>query len=113
MSGLVAGLFFEGAAAPGTGERFEDIGSIGGVRIERIVSSDCPDTAWQAQAWDEWVMLVHGRAELEVIGQQGEVEAVVLSGGGWLFIPAHKRHRVVTTEAGSIWLALHASSVGS
>ena len=96
------GNLFTAAEAPATGERFAILQRIGGVEIERIVSSDAPDATLYDQAWPEWVLLLRGRAELEIEG-----ERVVLGAGDYLHLPAHTPHRVCATAAGSLWLAVH------
>ncbi|HYH20679.1 MAG TPA: cupin domain-containing protein [Azospirillum sp.] len=77
------------------------------VRIERIVSTgqSSPDGFWYDQEWDEFVVLVHGAASLEV---EGEPERT-LKPGDWLVIPSHVRHRVAWTQADppTVWLAVH------
>ncbi|HXH72993.1 MAG TPA: cupin domain-containing protein [Mariprofundaceae bacterium] len=78
-----------------------------GVRIERIVSRGhaSPAGFWYDQPDDEWVLLLTGSA-----GIQFEGEAVVreLGPGDHLLIPAHRRHRVVWTDADgdTVWLAV-------
>jgi cupin 2 domain-containing protein len=99
------------AEPPSTGERFEDIGSIGDIRIERIVSSALPDTGLQCQSHDEWVLLVAGAATLEVVDAQGQATEVALRPGDWRFIAAFAPHRVLATVSGTVWLALHAPPV--
>ncbi len=81
------------------------------VRIERIVSRGhrSPEGFWYDQCWDEWVLLVCGRAGLQIDGQP---EPVALGPGDHLFITAHTRHRVAWTEnkCDTIWLAVHIHS---
>ena len=86
-------------------ERFEDLLARPGVRIERIVSSgqSTPPGEWMEQAWDEWVLLVSGRAGLTLEGEA----PLSLSPGDHLLIPAHRRHRVDFTETPTVWLAVH------
>ena len=86
-------------------ERFEDLLNRQGVRIERIVSSgqSTPPGEWMDQAWDEWVLLVSGRAGLTLEGE----EPIALTPGDHLSIPAHRRHRVDWTETPTVWLAVH------
>jgi cupin 2 domain-containing protein len=90
------------------GERFETLASDGGVRIERITSHGqaSPPGFWYDQPQREWVLVVAGRAGLEI---EGEDQPVVLSPGDWLDIPAYRRHRVLWTADGepTVWLALH------
>ena len=92
-------------AAAEASERFEDLLIRPGVRIERIVSSgqSTPSGEWMDQAWDEWVLLVSGRAGLTL---EGEASAT-LKPGDHLLIPAHRRHRVEWTETPTVWLAAH------
>jgi cupin 2 domain-containing protein len=86
-------------------ERFEDLLIRPGVRLERIVSSGqaTPPGEWLQQAWDEWVLVVRGRAGLTV---QGEA-SVVMEAGDYLLIPAKARHRVEWTETPTVWFACH------
>jgi cupin 2 domain-containing protein len=75
-------------------------------RIERIVSygQSSPDGFWYDQAWDEWVLLLKGSAELDLNGRM-----VNLTPGDHLLIPAGLRHRVCKTEPDqpTVWLAIH------
>ncbi len=78
-----------------------------GVRLERIVShgqASAPDF-WYDQDAAEWVMLVEGRAHLEI---EGEAAVRILGPGDAVFLPAHCRHRVAWTDPGgpTVWLAL-------
>ena len=95
------------SAIPGSGEAFHELARIGGARIEHIVSSDSPDDAVQVQACDEWVLLLTGTAQLELDGQP-----VPMAARDWLLIPAGTPHRVLRTEAGTEWLAVHGASAG-
>ena len=90
---------------PRSGEDFHPLARVGGTRVEHIVSSDSPDTAVQVQAWDEWVLLLTGAARLEVDGHP-----VAITARDWLLIPAGTPHRVLATEPGTEWLAVHAAS---
>ncbi len=86
------------------GEHFQELLNAGKVRIERIVSSDRPDPILYDQEQDEWVLLLQGRASLELAGRPIELLA-----GDYLFIPAHAPHRVLSTsrDPRCIWLAVH------
>lgn len=86
-------------------ERFEDLLTRPGVRLERIVSSgqSSPPGEWMDQASDEWVLLVAGRAGLTLEGDT----PLTLGPGDHLLIPAHRRHRVDWTETPTVWLAVH------
>ena len=63
------------------------------VRLERIMSFGQENGEWYDQAWDEWVMVVRGEAELEA--------------GDYLLIKAHQLHRVLRASFDCVWLALH------
>ena len=79
-----------------------------GLRIERIVSSGhaSPPDFWYDQATDEWVVLLSGSAGLSF---EDSPDEVVLNPGDYLFIAAHRRHRVEWTnpDGDTVWLALH------
>lgn len=78
------------------------------LRIERIISQGqaSPAGFWYDQAEDEWVLLVSGRAGLQF---EDETDVRELKSGDHVYIPAHRRHRVAWTDAGSatIWLAVY------
>jgi cupin 2 domain-containing protein len=93
---------------PASGESFLPLATLGGVRIEHIVSSDSPDTAEQVQAWDEWVLVVSGAARLGVPG--GELP---LGAGDWVLIPAGTPHRVLSADRGTHWIAVHDGGPGA
>lgn len=88
-------------------ELFETIIPDNGVLIEKIVSSGqaSPPDFWYDQERDEWVLLLQGEAIL----QWEDSQETRLFAGDWLFIPAHKRHRVEYTsiQPPCIWLAVH------
>jgi cupin 2 domain-containing protein len=96
--------FFDHLPSLSTGESFADLWRQGNLRVERISSSATPDPALYDQEQDEWVMLVEGRAVLEVAGRR-----VPLNPGDYLVIPAHTPHRVLETypEPRCLWLAIH------
>jgi cupin 2 domain-containing protein len=77
------------------------------VTIERIISrGHCSaDGFWYDQDHNEWVLLLQGKAGLSFEGQPAIVE---LTGGDYINIPAHVRHRVAWTaeETETLWLAV-------
>jgi cupin 2 domain-containing protein len=87
-------------------EIFEPLLQTSSLKLERIVSAGrrTPRDQWFDQERDEWVVLLSGAAGLRF---EGEAEALVLSPGDYLNIPAHRRHRVEWTEEKTVWLALH------
>ena len=93
---------FADAEAPEQGERFETWLGHRGLQVERIISSAGSDGALYDQAWDEWVVLLRGEAEVEVEGRRRSLAA-----GDVLWLPAHTRHQVCSTSAGALWLAVH------
>lgn len=98
---------FDDLAAPDDEERFDDLLARPGAVIERIVSTGqvTPVDTPHDQPWDEWVLLIAGAARLWLDGT-GEVD---LLPGDHLLIPAHCRHRVLSTQADppTVWLAVH------
>jgi cupin 2 domain-containing protein len=97
---LATSLF--AADPPAKGETFEVLAQLGGTTIERIVSSSTPGTEPYDQEHDEWVVLLRGEAELEISGQR-----MRLGPGDHITLPAHTPHRVLSTTAGALWLAVH------
>ena len=93
---------FADATPPAQGERFETLLSRRGVVIERIVSSSRIAHERYVQAHDEWVALLQGEATLDVDGQ-----AIELTSGCYLFLPAQTPHTVVRVSEGALWLAIH------
>ncbi|HWL46717.1 MAG TPA: cupin domain-containing protein [Sphingomonadaceae bacterium] len=88
-------------------EIFTDLHASHGVRIERIVSwgQATPVATPFDQDHDEWVVLLAGEAGLSI---EGEAECRLVP-GGYVLIPAHRRHRVTWTAADrpTVWLAIH------
>ncbi|CAM5607620.1 cupin domain-containing protein [Sphingobium scionense] len=86
-------------------ERFEELLQRPGVRIERIISHGhiTPAEHPYFQAWDEWVLLLSGSAELELDGMGHHH----LQAGDHLLIPAGVAHRVTYSDDPTIWLAVH------
>jgi cupin 2 domain-containing protein len=78
------------------------------VRVERIVSRGhaTPPGQWYDQDADEWVVLLTGGAGLRI---EGRDDVLAMRPGDHVVLPAHLRHRVEWTAAGSItvWLAIH------
>ena len=87
---------------PESGESFHRLVDLGTTRVEHIVSSNTPDPGEQVQGWDEWVVVLRGAARLDLAGVE-----VDLGAGDWLLIPAGTPHRVLSTDAGTHWIAVH------
>lgn len=96
--------------AAGAQEQFDTLCETRGARIERIVSHGhaSPPDFWYDQAHDEWVMVLQGEATLGFEGGAG----VLLNAGDSLCIPAHCRHRVISTSQNTVWLAVHLPESG-
>lgn len=79
-----------------------------GLRIARIVSTGqaSPPGFWYDQAEEEWVVLLSGTAALRFADEAAPRQ---LRPGDWLYIPAHRRHRVEATDARvpTVWLAVY------
>ena len=87
------------------GELIEVLARSDKTRVERIVSTgqqSAPDF-WYDQDENEWVIVLKGKARL-----QFEEEEVSLDPGDYVFIPAHRRHRVSWTspDEPTVWLAV-------
>lgn len=94
---------FQDLQVPETGETFEPIIKNDQILIERIVSSDKPDSKIYNQNHDKWVMLLEGSAELNI-----EEKVHSLKKGDTILIQAGQKHQVLKTARGTMWLAVHA-----
>jgi cupin 2 domain-containing protein len=104
LNGSESVNIFKALAAPGADEQIDMLAMRAGVRIERIVSHghcSAPDF-WYDQDDDEWVLVVKGSGTIAF----DDGETIKLGTGDHLLIPAHRRHRVETTEAATIWIAV-------
>lgn len=97
----VANLF-HASEPPAQGERFDTLLSHRNLQIERILSSSRIESVDYVQEQDEWVLLARGEARMTVAG-----EALELTAGDHLFLPAGTPHRVERTSEGALWLAIH------
>jgi cupin 2 domain-containing protein len=88
-------------------EWFTPLQQAKGLRIERIVSQGhaSPPGFWYDQDEHEWVIVLQGSAAIQL---EGDSEPMELQPGSYLNIPAHTRHRVVSTSPTekTIWLAI-------
>ena len=89
-------------------ELFTTIRRADGLHIERNVSQGhtSPSGFWYDQVDNEWVVVLEGSAAVQF---EGETEPVQLQRGSHVNIPAHTRHRVVSTASNetTVWLAIH------
>lgn len=101
------GNIYAGIPEDLTNEVFERLIQSKAVTIERIVSKGhtSPAAGWYDQEQNEWVIVLRGSASILF-----ENEPLVdLKEGGYVNIPAHKKHRVVSTSVNpeTVWLAVH------
>ena len=87
--------------APPRGETVHLLVELGSGRVEQILSGRLDGPVDYVQDADEWVMVVHGRATLEVEGDRTE-----MGPGDWVLLPAGTAHRLVATDPGTSWLAV-------
>jgi len=101
-------IFAELPLGPLPEEVMAELLSTPNLRIERIVSTGqaSPANDWFDQDWNEWVILLRGRARLLL---EGEPEARSLGPGDYVHILAHRHHRVLWTDPNqvTVWLAVH------
>ncbi len=88
-------------------EHFDVLVTGDGIRVERILSRGhaTPQGQWYDQDQAEWVALLSGQATLQwEDGQETRLQA-----GDWVFIEAHRRHRVkaTSTKPPCVWIAIH------
>ena len=93
-------------SVPPTGESFTDLLVRSHTRVVHIMSSATPDDGVYDQDEDELAVVLQGSATLEVDG-----DTVELTAGDYLVLPAHTPHRVLRTDPGTEWLAIHVTTV--
>ncbi|WOE69738.1 cupin domain-containing protein [Hydrogenimonas thermophila] len=89
-------------SVPNSGELFETLLKNDEVTIEVIISSNSPEPTQYNQTYDEAVLLITGKANLLINEKE-----VVMNPGDFLHIPANTPHKVLKTEKGTRWLAIH------
>ncbi len=87
---------------PSNGEDFTPLLEKENIKIVRIVSSDKLEFVEYCQEEDEFVILLEGKATLEMEGRH-----ITLNRGDTLFIPAKTKHKVLAAERGTLWIAIH------
>ena len=87
-------------------EQFVELLSRPGLRIVRIVSGGqaSPPGFWYDQPQAEWVLLLQGEARLAF---EDEPAPRLLKAGDYVDIAPHRRHRVESTAALTLWLAVY------
>jgi len=88
-------------------EIFDELVKGDNISVEKIFTAKAfkQPGKWYDQEKDEWVLLLQGNAKLEF----EEENIVNLNKGDYLFIPAHKKHRInkSSDEPNCIWLTIH------
>ena len=105
---MKAGNIFEGAAPPGSGERFDRLLTLGNLVVERIVSSEAIERIEYRQTQHEWVVLLKGEARIDVAGTD-----VSMKSGDYLFLEAETPHTVLQVSEGAVWLGIHLHPEGA
>ena len=90
---------------PNSGEDFTTLLEKDNIKIARIVSSDKLEPKEYCQEEDEFVILLEGKATLEIEGKKS-----TLTKGESLFIPAKTKHKVLNTQKATLWLAVYFKS---
>jgi cupin 2 domain-containing protein len=105
---IESGNLFAGVPDTLAAEQFTTLLTTPSVRIERIVSRGhtSPPGFWYDQPQAEWVIVLAGAADILF---ESEPEPRTLKRGDYVHIPAHAKHRVISTDAGepTVWLAVH------
>lgn len=103
---MTSGNLFASLPAALPDEVFDELVKHRVIRIERILSKGhaSPESGWYDQDEHEWVVVLRGRGHLEF----DDGEKIALEAGGWIVIPAHRRHRVAWTDPDdvTVWLAV-------
>ncbi len=87
--------------APGAGEHVHRLAELGHAVVDQILSGVLDGPVEYEQDVDEWVVVLHGEATLDV-----EDERMHLQPGDWVLLPAGTRHRLVETAPGTNWLTV-------
>ena len=90
-----------GRAAPRDGEETVALATVGGAVVAQILSGRLDAPVDYLADVDEWVLVLEGRAVLEVAGTPVELRA-----GDWVMLPAHTPHRLLDTEPDTNWLTV-------
>jgi cupin 2 domain-containing protein len=96
------GKLHASSAAPAAGEHVDVLASGERWRIEQILSGRLGVPIDDVLDHEEWVVVLAGSAVLEVEGATETMET-----GDWRLLRAGVPHRVVSTQPGTSWLAVH------
>ncbi len=104
---LERGSLRPASEAPASGEDTVVMSSGRLWRVEQILSGTLVAPIEDLLDHEEWVVLLEGSAQLEVAG-----ELEVLRSGDWVRLGPGIPHRVLSTDPGTSWLALHVGPTG-
>ena len=102
------GQIFHAPPPSSVAERVEEVARLDGFIVKEIISGVMLEPTAYLQDHDEWVVVVHGSAVLDVDG-----DVLQMRVGDWAALGAGVPHRVVSVEPGTRWLAVHGSSEAS
>ena len=96
------GKLQDASSAPPVGEQVAVLATGHGWRVEQILSGHLADPVDDVLDHEEWVVVLAGSAVLEVDGTTETLET-----GDWVLLRPGVPHRVLSTETGTSWLAVH------
>ena len=103
----ISGNIFEEVLHTDETEVFTSLFKSDFIKIEKIngIRSYSEPGNWYDQQEDEWVVLLRGNAEIEFANKK----IITLNAGDYIFIQAHKLHRIRQTSESPecLWLAIH------
>jgi len=98
------GRLLDPDASPSAGEEVHRLAEVDHVVVDQILSGRLDGPVDYFPDVDEWFVVLHGRATLDV-----EDERLYLEPGDWVLIPAGTPHRLVETAMGTNWLTVTAT----
>ena len=100
------GSLFSAVSAPDRGEAVDTLAIARGFRVEEIRSGELDSPQDYNQDHDEWCLVISGAATLEVSGERCDLAA-----GDWILLAAGVRHRLLATQPGTVWIAIHGDAL--
>jgi cupin 2 domain-containing protein len=102
MNEALRGRLRSSSQAPEVGEDSQELAQLGNVLIEQTLAGALPSPVDYNQSHDEWALVLDGAAVLEVGDRRFD-----LVPGDWVLLPANVPHRLVESQPGTSWLAVH------
>src|SRR5579875_80530 len=91
------------SSAPARGERESTVVQNQTVAVRQVLSGELAAPAAFLGDQDEWALVVHGEAWLEVGGAVHQ-----MGPGDWAWLPAGTPHRLLRAKPGTSWVTVHA-----